>query len=196
MASKIHLGLLLFCSLVISSHSIVNTIRFARKKRGLYSLDERFEADLFEYGSDYISTISVGTPAKKLSVAFNFEKSYSWIVGGSSFDEFCNARIKFVNSSSSTFKNKNRQVNITYIDGKYVKDDIVSDTMTIGTLNIKSQDFIYVSNVRNIDSESSYDGFVGLAQTADSKASDLLTPLENLVKQKSIVNSTVHSLLF
>lgn len=118
---------------------------------------------------EYAIPVSIGTPGQDFYLLFDTGSSDTWVPHkGCDNSEGCVGKRFFDPSSSSTFKETDYNLNITYgtggANGIYFRDSI-----TVGGATVKQQTLAYVDNVsgptaeQSPDSELFLDGIFGAA---------------------------------
>ncbi|KAJ4415384.1 hypothetical protein N0V82_007379 [Gnomoniopsis sp. IMI 355080] len=116
--------------------------------------------------TEYVATISVGTPAQSLPMDFDTGSADLWVMGkgvsGTS------GHTTYDSSSSSTAKKlSSASWSISYGDGSSSSGDVYTDTVTIGNLTYASQAVEVATTVSSeFTEDTSISGLVGLAQSS------------------------------
>lgn len=114
--------------------------------------------------SEYISTISVGTPAVSLPMDFDTGSSDLWVMG----PKISGASKTYdPSSSSSATEMTGSSWQISYGDGSSSSGDVYKDKVTIGNLTVSAQAVEVATTVsEEFTEDSAMSGLVGLAMSS------------------------------
>lgn len=119
-----------------------------------------------ESDTEYVASISVGTPAQKLPMDFDTGSSDLWVMGNGVSGTTGHSTYDF--SSSSTAKAlSGASWTISYGDGSSSSGTVYKDTVTIGNLTFAEQAVEVATKLSaEFTSDTSISGLVGLAQSS------------------------------
>lgn len=165
----------------------------ARAAKGLEST-VKFKQDgsivINDYeNSQYYGEIELGTPGQKFNVIFDTGSSDLW-VAGSGCDSSCGRHPKYNSAKSSTYVANGTAFNIMYGSGPVSGYESI-DTLTMGGLVVKSQEFAEVTDASGLGAAyklGKFDGILGLAFPILS-VNHVPTCFENAVTQKLVSNA-------
>ena len=135
------------------------------------------------YNLQYSAELYFGTPGQVMSLTLDTGSSYTWVPGTACK---CHESLNtFIDSSSSTFKNTSKPIDLYYGMGE-VKGYLVTDTLSLGDLSAKDQQFVLINYDKDLDSLNS-DGLLGLGFSLLSDG--VPTFIDNLRSQGQISES-------
>lgn len=150
----------------IPSHvqSVVDRFSLSTAKRA--SEEGSVVATSVDSDTEYVATISVGTPAQSLPMDFDTGSSDLWVMGKGVSGT--TGHTTYDSSSSSTAKKMTgASWSISYGDGSSSSGDVYTDTVTIGNLTFASQAVEVATTVSSeFTSDTDISGLVGLAQSS------------------------------
>lgn len=116
--------------------------------------------------TEYVATISVGTPAQSLPMDFDTGSADLWVMGNGVSGT--SGHTTYDSSSSSTAKKlSGSSWSISYGDGSSSSGDVYTDTVTIGNLTFASQAVEVATTVSSeFTEDTDISGLVGLAQSS------------------------------
>ncbi|KAJ4394781.1 hypothetical protein N0V93_004001 [Gnomoniopsis smithogilvyi] len=116
--------------------------------------------------TEYVATISVGTPAQSLPMDFDTGSADLWVMG--SGVSGTSGHTTYDSSSSSTAtKMSSASWSISYGDGSSSSGDVYTDTVTIGNLTFAKQAVEVATTVSSeFTEDTDISGLVGLAQSS------------------------------
>lgn len=116
--------------------------------------------------TEYVATISVGTPAQELPMDFDTGSSDLWVMGAS--NSGTSGHKTYDTSSSSTAKEMSgASWTISYGDGSSSSGTVYKDTVTIGNLTVSDQAVELATKVSSeFTEDSGISGLVGLAMSS------------------------------
>jgi hypothetical protein len=135
------------------------------------------------YNLQYSAELSFGTPSQSMTLTLDTGSSYTWVPG-----TVCNCHESlnsFEDTASSTFKNTSAPIALYYGMGE-VKGYLVNDTLSLGDLSAKNQQFVLINYDKDLDFLNS-DGLLGLGFS--SLSDGVKTFVDNLKSQGQISES-------
>lgn len=116
--------------------------------------------------TEFVASISVGTPAQVLPMDFDTGSSDLWVMGAGVSGT--SGHTTYDSSSSSTAKKLASDTwSISYGDGSSSSGDVYTDTVTIGNLTFAEQAVEVATTISSeFTSDTSISGLVGLAQSS------------------------------
>ncbi|KAI9282195.1 rhizopuspepsin 6 precursor [Sporodiniella umbellata] len=136
----------------------------------------------YERDSQYIGTITVGTPGIKLKLNFDTGSSDLWF-GSVSCKSCGSSQTLYSPSKSSTFKSDGHPWSIKYGDGSTSSGTLAYDTIKIGNFKIKNQAIQLAEKESSSFIDGPIDGIMGLGFDKMSSIKGVKTPVSNLVSQ-------------
>ncbi|KAM9336603.1 pepsin A-like [Symphorus nematophorus] len=156
--------------------------------------DDRFAVGTQTMTNDanlaYYGIISIGTPPQSFKVVFDTGSSNLWVPSVYCSSPACNNHDKFNPSTSSTFRQDGRPLNIRYGTGS-MTGILGYDTVTVGGLAVQNQIFGLSKTEATFMQYMRADGILGLAYPSIS-ASGATPVFDNMMKQ-GLVNEDVFS---
>ncbi|KAJ0117233.1 hypothetical protein N8I77_006613 [Diaporthe amygdali] len=138
--------------------------------------------------AQYFSDIKVGTPPQDFKVILDTGSSNLWVPSSKCTSIACYLHTKYESSSSSTYKKNGSSFEIQYGSGS-MKGFVSQDTLQIGDLTIKNQDFAEATEEPGLAfAFGKFDGILGLGYDTIS-VNKIVPPFYNLVDQKLIDES-------
>lgn len=118
-----------------------------------------------QYDSEYLSSVSIGTPAQKLNLDFDTGSSDLWVFSSETQSSEVQGQALYNPSKSSTAKKlQGESWSITYGDQSSSSGDVWSDVVNVGGLSVKGQ---AVEAAKKVSAQFSQDtassGLLGLA---------------------------------
>ncbi|KAI0471838.1 secreted aspartic proteinase precursor, partial [Xylariaceae sp. FL0804] len=140
-----------------------------RQTLGWNAKNKREEGDVTtvpqEYDSEYLTPVSIGTPAQVLNLDFDSGSSDLWVFSTLTSSSDVDGQTTYDPDSSSTSSLlKGETWSISYGDGSSSSGVVYTDVVTIGDLTVESQAVEAAETVSSeFTSESALDGLLGLA---------------------------------
>lgn len=132
--------------------------------------------------AQYFSKIAIGTPAQEFKVVLDTGSSNLWVPSQSCSSIACYLHSTYDSSSSSSYHKNGSDFAIQYGSGA-VKGFISSDTMQIGDMKIKRQDFGETTEEPGLAfAFGQFDGILGLGYDTIS-VNHIVPPFYNMVDQ-------------
>jgi len=132
--------------------------------------------------AQYFSEITLGTPPQTFKVVLDTGSSNLWVPGASCTSIACFLHSKFDASASSTYKANGSEFAIHYGSGS-LEGYVSQDTLTIGDLTIKHQDFAEATKEPGLTfAFGKFDGILGLAYDTIS-VNHITPPFYNAIDQ-------------
>ncbi|KAI1331572.1 Asp-domain-containing protein [Xylariaceae sp. FL0255] len=135
--------------------------------------------------AQYFSEISIGTPPQEFKVILDTGSSNLWVPSQSCGSIACYLHSKYDSSASSTYKKNGTEFEIRYGSGS-LSGFVSQDTMTIGDITIKNQDFAEATSEPGLAfAFGRFDGILGMGYDRLS-VNGIVPPFYQMVNQKLI----------
>ncbi|KAJ4402068.1 aspartic proteinase precursor [Gnomoniopsis sp. IMI 355080] len=159
---------------------------FSQKQGHQVSIQKDHPVPIENYlNAQYFSEISVGTPPQTFKVILDTGSSNLWVPSSKCNSIACYLHTKYESSSSSTYKQNGSSFEIQYGSGS-MKGFVSQDTLTIGDLTIKNQDFAEATEEPGLAfAFGKFDGILGMGYDTIS-VNKIVPPFYNMVDQKLI----------
>jgi len=132
--------------------------------------------------AQYFSEITIGTPPQTFKVVLDTGSSNLWVPSSGCGSIACYLHQKFDSSSSSTYKQNGSSFEIRYGSGS-LTGFVSQDTLTIGDLKIKKQDFAEATSEPGLAfAFGRFDGILGLGYDTIS-VNKIVPPFYNMLDQ-------------
>ncbi|KAJ5167946.1 Vacuolar protease A [Penicillium canariense] len=132
--------------------------------------------------AQYFSEISLGTPPQTFKVVLDTGSSNLWVPSSQCNSIACFLHTKYESSSSSTYKKNGTEFAIRYGSGS-LSGFVSQDTLTIGDLQIKHQDFAEATEEPGLAfAFGRFDGILGLGFDTIS-VNKMVPPFYNALSQ-------------
>ena len=138
--------------------------------------------------AQFYGPVSIGTPAQDFTVIFDTGSSNLWVPAKGCLSAACLVHPKFDKSSSSSFVDDGRKIDIPYGKGE-VAGKVGVDTVTFGGYTIPGVDFGLMTTVSANFIATKAGGILGLAYQKISE-DDLPPVFDVLVQQGLLANAT------
>ncbi|KAI9014342.1 rhizopuspepsin 4 precursor [Phycomyces nitens] len=137
------------------------------------------------YDIMYYGNVTIGTPPQSMRLVFDTGSSDLWAVS-TSCDSCGPKQTKFDPKKSKTYKKTKRTWEISYGDGSTASGKLGYDTLRLGNLTIKKQGIELAEFESPSFMYKPIDGLLGLGFSKLNTLKNILTPVDNLIKQKAI----------
>ncbi|CAJ2509614.1 Uu.00g146400.m01.CDS01 [Anthostomella pinea] len=135
--------------------------------------------------AQYFSEIQIGSPPQDFKVILDTGSSNLWVPSSSCGSIACYLHSKYDSSASSTYKKNGTEFEIRYGSGS-LSGFVSQDTMTIGDLEIKNQDFAEATSEPGLAfAFGRFDGILGMGFDRLS-VNGIVPPFYQMINQKLI----------
>lgn len=153
-----------------------------RSVRSTFRSVGKFSAHVLTISLLDFSEISIGTPAQTFKVILDTGSSNLWVPSQECGSIACYLHTKYDSSSSSTYKKNGSDFEIRYGSGS-LSGFVSQDTVTIGDLVIKKQDFAEATAEPGLAfAFGRFDGIMGLGYDTIS-VNKIVPPFYNMLDQ-------------
>jgi len=140
--------------------------------------------------SEYIGSITIGTPGQPFNVVFDTGSSNLWVAGVTCNDAGCQGMHKYDPSKSRTYVANGEGLSIQYGTGS-MDGYLDQDSVGVAGLNVKNVTFGQATSLAPFFAGQPMDGILGLAYSAI--AADSVTPVFDLMMSQNLVPQPIFS---
>lgn len=160
--------------------------RDTKLSSGLVSVDGAHPVPISNFmNAQYFSEIEIGTPPQTFKVVLDTGSSNLWVPSSECNSIACYLHTKYDSSSSTTYKKNGTSFEIKYGSGE-LSGFVSQDTMAIGDLTIKKQDFAEATKEPGLAfAFGRFDGILGLGYDTIS-VNHIVPPFYNMIDQDLI----------
>ncbi|KAI9492613.1 rhizopuspepsin 4 precursor [Zychaea mexicana] len=161
----------------------------SNSKQGAIALSES------GYDLEYYGTVSIGTPGQELKLNFDTGSSDLWFASSGCFS--CGLfKTRFYPSFSSTYrKSVGGKWTIVYGDGTHASGKVGYDTVDLGGHKVQGQALQLATSRSSIFNACPTDGILGLGFDSIATVPNIVTPMDNLIRQK-LIDKPIFSVFF
>ncbi|KAI8141665.1 rhizopuspepsin 4 precursor [Fennellomyces sp. T-0311] len=146
------------------------------------------------YDIEYYGTVSIGSPPQELKLNFDTGSSDLWFASSGCFS--CGIfRTQFRPFLSRTFNRTHGHWSITYGDGSHASGTVGYDTVDLGGFSIDQQVLQLATRRSKVFNECPTDGILGLGFNSIATLPNILTPMDNLIRQ-NLIDKPIFSVYF
>jgi hypothetical protein len=133
------------------------------------------------YDTEYIGTITLGTPAQNFEVILDTGSSNLWVPDQTCTATPCNGKNKYRSSASTTYRNDGRQWSIQYGSGS-ARGVLAIDKLCMAGLCFNTQIWGQAQTIASVFAGQPFDGILGLGWPALA-VDNVPPPMQNLLPQ-------------
>jgi len=133
---------------------------------------------------EYYGSVYIGTPPQYFTCILDTGSSNLWVPDNNCTSVSCNGKHAYQSDKSSTYKANGEPITIDYGTGS-MKGVLAYDTVVMGGLTVKNQEFALATSLAPFFTGSAFDGILGLAYQSIS-ADNVPTWFDNAVSQNGI----------
>lgn len=158
--------------------------------------DQGVKSEARDYAdTEYVTTISLGTPPQYFQVVFDTGSSDLWVTDKSCASDACQSKSLYDNDASSTHEHDGRSFNIQYADLTSITGTVAKDTVRLGdhdgpTLVILHSVFAQANYEAGI--LDNQDGIFGLGLKSDYGPTVLANAIEQGLLEEPIFTVWLH----
>jgi hypothetical protein len=144
------------------------------------------------YDTEWLGTISIGTPAQDFAVIFDTGSTDLWLPSEGCTSAGCESQARFDSSSSSTYVSLDKNVAAAFGSGDLF-GTLAQDTVTLGGLTVTSQVVCLIDEEEGswTSANDPFDGLLGLAFPALSDTTGYSPLFDNIINQGSLTMNAV-----
>jgi len=144
------------------------------------------------YDTEWLGSISIGTPAQSFEVIFDTGSTDLWLPSTGCQSIGCESQNRFIAEDSTTYTSLDKKVAAEFGSGD-LYGELAQDTVTIGELTVTSQTFCMIDDEEGswTSVDDPFDGLLGLAFPELSDTTGYTPLFDNIIGQGSLSRNAV-----